>query len=111
MLQPLYLYISKVDRVLHLSSPTVCCIESLGAGRHTNEGWAMDAGRGSCVRQAQVRELCTGGRFLQSRMGAGRRRLRMSRLGAGAQAHSDVGLAGALSCYAGATDVILFRFT
>jgi hypothetical protein len=71
----------------------------------------MGTGRGSCVRQAQARELRTDGRCLWSGMGAGRRGLRMSRLVAGAQAHDDVGAADALSYCASAADTILFRFT
>jgi hypothetical protein len=32
MLQPLFLDVSKIDRVLHLSPPTFCCISLLAAG-------------------------------------------------------------------------------
>jgi hypothetical protein len=45
MLQPLYLDVSKVDRVLHLCSSHLL-LHSLSRSWqdiHTNEGWAMDA--------------------------------------------------------------------
>jgi len=48
MLQLLYLDVSKVDRMLHLSPPTFCCIVSSGAGRASirmRDGrWARDEG-------------------------------------------------------------------
>jgi hypothetical protein len=58
MLQPLYLKVSKVDRVLHLSSSHLLLhrLSWNWQGIHTNEGWAMSAGRGSCVRRVQARE-------------------------------------------------------
>jgi hypothetical protein len=75
MLQPLFLDVSKVDQCCISPPPTFCCIVSLGAGKgiHTNEGWAMDAGRGSYVHRAQVRELHAGGCYLWCGMGTGRR--------------------------------------
>ena len=52
MLQPLYLDVLKVDRVLHLSSSHFCCIVSPGAGRayvRTRDGLlARDEGA-ACV--------------------------------------------------------------
>jgi hypothetical protein len=38
MLQLLYIDVSKVDRVLHLSSPTFCCIISSSASRTSRLG-------------------------------------------------------------------------
>jgi hypothetical protein len=48
----------KVDLVLHLSSSHLLLhrLSWNWQGIHTNEGWAMSAGRGSCVRRVQARE-------------------------------------------------------
>jgi hypothetical protein len=80
MLQQLYLDVSKVDRVLHLSFPHLLLrrLSWSRQGIHTNEGWVMSmmgTGRGSCVRRVQARELCTDRRCLRSEIGARRRGL------------------------------------
>jgi hypothetical protein len=113
ILQLLYFDVSKVNRVLHLFSSYLLLhhLSRSQQGMHSNEGWAMGVGLGSCVRRVQAKELRTDGRCLRSGMGAGRRGLRTSWLEAGAQARDDVGAAGALSYCAGAVDAILFRFT
>ena len=52
MLQPLYLDVSKVDLVLHLSSSHIMLHRLFRSrqGIHMNQGWAMGTGRGHAGR-------------------------------------------------------------
>jgi hypothetical protein len=69
MLQPLYLDVSKVDRVLHLFSSHLL-LHRLSQSRlciHTNEGWAMGV-MGDAASRA---EWALGGGLHTSQLGAG----------------------------------------
>jgi hypothetical protein len=108
VLQPLYLDVVEVDRVLHLSSSHLMLhrLSRSRQGIHMNEGWAMSVGRGSCMRRAQARELHTDEHSLWSGMCAGRRGLRTSQFGSKGGGTWWCGRGGrALSCCAGATYV------
>jgi hypothetical protein len=66
--------------------------------RKRDERWVRwDAGRGSCVRRAQVRELRTDGRCLRNGWALGGGGCVHHGLGVGAQPHGDVGMAGGRS--------------
>jgi hypothetical protein len=84
------------------STVVAVLVATIGDGQASESAACVGRKRGSSVRTDAAS---------RSGMGARRRRLRTSRLGAGAQDVVTWARWGALSCYAGATDVILFRFT